>query len=91
MPEDLTDRRCCHKCSKTVTGKRKLSKCGRCQSITYCGRECQREDWPRHSQYCIPVMVAEIPGKGRGLVASKAFKKGERPLKKGLFERIGTL
>nr|ALS05290.1 histone-lysine N-methyltransferase SMYD3 isoform X2 [Paracalanus parvus] len=77
MPENVTDRKCCHKCQKTVTGKKKLSKCGRCHSITYCGQECQREDWPRHSQYCIPVMVAEIPGMGRGLVASKDFKKGE--------------
>ena len=77
MPENLTDRRCCHKCNMTVTGKRKLSKCAQCHSITYCGQECQREDWPRHSQYCIPVMVTEIPGKGRGLVASKDFKKGQ--------------
>jgi len=61
----------------TVTGKGKLSKCARCHSITYCGRECQREDWPRHSQFCIPVMVTEIPGKGLGLVASKDFKKGQ--------------
>ena len=77
MPEDVTDRRCCHKCNMTVTGKRKLSKCARCHSITYCGQECQREDWPRHRQFCIPVMVTEIPGKGHGLVASKKFKKGE--------------
>ena len=77
MPETVTDRRCCHKCNKTVTGKKKLSKCARCHSITYCGQECQREDWPRHREYCIPVMVAEFPGKGFGLVASKTFKKGE--------------
>ena len=77
MPETVTDRQCCHKCHKTVTGKRKLSKCARCHSITYCGQECQREDWPRHSKYCIPVMITEIPGKGHGLVASKNFKKGE--------------
>ena len=77
MPEDLTDRKCCHKCLHTVTGKRKLSKCARCHSITYCGLECQREDWPRHREFCIPVMVTEIPGKGLGLVASKNFKKGE--------------
>ena len=77
MPEDVTDRRSCHKCHKTVTGKRKLSKCAQCHSITYCGQECQREDWPRHSQFCIPVMVTEIPGKGKGLVASKDIKKGQ--------------
>ena len=77
MPEDVTDRRCCHKCHTTVPGKKKLSKCAQCHSITYCGRECQREDWPRHSQYCIPVMVTEISDKGKGLVASKDFKKGQ--------------
>ena len=77
LPENLTDRRCCHKCHTTVTGKKKLSKCAQCHSITYCGRECQREDWPRHSQYCIPVMVTEIPGMGKGLVASKDFKRGQ--------------
>ena len=77
MPEDLTDRKCCHKCHTTVTGKRKLSKCARCHSITYCGLECQRADWPRHREFCIPVMVTDIPGRGLGLVASKNFKMGE--------------
>ena len=77
MPEDLTDRRCCHKCQMTSTGKKKLLKCGQCESITYCGQKCQREDWSRHRQFCIPVMVTEIPGKGKGLVASKDFKKGQ--------------
>jgi len=70
----------------TVTGKRKLSKCARCHSITYCGQECQRKDWPRHSQFCIPVMVTEIPGKGRGLVASKDIKKGQT-----LFEETAAI
>ena len=75
MPENLTDRKCCHKCNKT--GNKKLSKCARCHSITYCGQECQRADWPRHREFCIPVMVAEIPNRGIGLVASKNFKMGE--------------
>ena len=77
MPESVTDRKCCHKCFKTVTGKTKLSKCARCHSITYCSRECQIKDWPRHRQFCIPVMVTEINAKDLGLVASKDFKKGE--------------
>ena len=77
MPEDLTDRQRCYNCQMTVTGKRKLLKCARCESITYCGQECQRADWPRHKEFCIPVMVTEIPGKGKGLVASKDFKKGQ--------------
>ena len=78
MPENLTDRNRCHKCD--TTGKRKkdkLSKCERCHAITYCSRECQAKDWPRHKDNCVPVMVKEYEGKGRGLVAAKDIKMGE--------------
>ena len=77
MPEGLTDRSTCHKCHKNDKKRKKLSKCGRCHAITYCGQECQVEDWPRHKDNCIPVMVTEIEGKGRGLVAAKDIKMGE--------------
>ena len=74
----MTDRQECFKCHETVTGNKKLSKCSssRCHSITNCGVECQEEDWPRHMNNYIPVMVTEIEGKGRGLVASRD-KMGE--------------
>ena len=39
--EPMTNRQECYKCHKTVTGKKKLSKCGKCHAITYCGVECQ--------------------------------------------------
>ena len=75
--EPLTDRQQCYTCHKTVTGKKKLSKCAGCHAITYCGVECQREDFQRHKWNCVPVMVTEIPGKGRGLVAARDIKMGE--------------
>ena len=79
MPESLTDRNRCHKCDKTGKRKKdKLSKCGRCEAITYCSRECQAEDWPRHKNNCVPVMIAEV-GK-KGLVAAKDIKMGEQIL-----------
>jgi len=77
--EPLTDRRVCFKCNKT--GKKKLFKCGTCEAITYCSVECQREDWTRHEWNCVPVMVTEIPGKGRGLVAARDIKMGEQIFK----------
>ena len=81
MPENLTDRNKCHKCHKTGKRKKdKLSKCARCHSITYCSQECQKEDWPRHSDNCVPVMVKEYGDKGQGLVASKDIKMGEQIL-----------
>lgn len=76
MPEILTDRNTCHFCDKTDADK-KLLKCGRCQAITYCGLECQKSDWTRHRKNCIPVMIKEYEGKGRGLVASRNIKIGE--------------
>ncbi len=81
MPETLTDRNRCHKCDKTGRRKKdKLSTCGRCQAITYCSRVCQAEDWPRHKANCVPVMIAEVGEKGRGLVAAKDIKIGEEIL-----------
>ena len=85
MPETcidpLTDHQTtCFNCSKTETGKTKLFKCSRCHAISYCGRECQVADRPRHKWNCVPVMVTEYEGKGRGLVASRDFKVGELPI-----------
>ena len=78
MPENLTDRNRCHKCDKTGKRKKdKLSKCARCHAVTYCSRECQVEDWARHKENCVPVMVTEVEGKGRGLVAARDIKMGE--------------
>ena len=76
MPETLTDRYRCHKCDMT-SNKKKLSKCERCHAVTYCSRECQAEDWARHKDNCVPVMLKEYEGKGLGLVAAKDIKMGE--------------
>ena len=75
--EPLTDRWTCFHCNKAASGKKKLFKCAGCEAITYCSRECQKEDWPRHGYNCVPVMVTEIPGKGRGLVAARDIKMGD--------------
>ena len=39
--------------------------------------ECQTAAWDRHGYNCVPVMVTEIEGKGRGLVTGRDFKMGE--------------
>ena len=76
--ESMKDRRTCFKCQLTVTGKKaSLFTCNKCHAITYCGEECQRDDWNRHEWNCVPVMVKEFPGKGRGIVAARDIKLGE--------------
>ena len=76
--EPIKDRQTCSKCKLTVRGRKWLYTCERCHAITYCGEECQRDDWDRHVWNCVPAMVKEeIPGKGQGIVAARNIKKGE--------------
>ena len=81
MPENyiqpVTDRQQCYTCHKTVTGKKKLSKCSKCHAITYCSKKCQVDDFARHKWNCIPVMVTEYEGRGRGVIAARDIKMGE--------------
>ena len=77
--EPMKNRKSCSVCKKTAKakGKKVLLTCIKCHAITYCGGECQAADWGRHEWNCVPVMVTEIPGKGRGLVAARDIEKGE--------------
>ena len=75
MPEIVTDRNTCCVCHQTAN--KKLLKCANCHAVTYCSIECQSSDWTRHKDNCIPLMIAEFDGKGRGLVAARDFEKGE--------------
>ena len=38
-------------------------------------------DRERHKRYCVPAMTKNMGSMGRGLIASKEFKKGDRILK----------
>ena len=77
--EPMKDMKTCSLCKKTAKekGKKKLQTCRECHAISYCSKECQVADWARHSWNCVPVMVTEFPGKGRGLVAARDIEKGE--------------
>ncbi|KDQ21035.1 hypothetical protein BOTBODRAFT_142402 [Botryobasidium botryosum FD-172 SS1] len=35
-----------------VCGRTVVSKCSSCQTVSYCGKECQRTDWKRHKPAC---------------------------------------
>ncbi|KAL7412910.1 hypothetical protein BDY24DRAFT_415859 [Mrakia frigida] len=35
----------------TIEG-RKLKKCSRCRTVSYCSHECQKARWLKHKKYC---------------------------------------
>jgi hypothetical protein len=46
----VSNKRACFVCGESENTKR----CATCKSVTYCGKECQSEDWPRHKSACVP-------------------------------------
>ena len=74
MPEIHRDLLRCVRCDQDGDT---IKKCAKCHSVSYCRRECQVADWPRHKRPCLPVMVKEMGEKGRGVVASRDFKVGD--------------
>jgi len=68
----------CHAVSES-----KLGSCV-CGKVSYCNKECQTKDWKNHKLSCPPYTVREVPGKGRGLFATRKITPGtiileERP------------
>ena len=51
--EDPARTSSCANCG-LVPGKRfpALHLCGQCEKVHYCGRRCQKKDWPRHVEVC---------------------------------------
>ena len=76
MPEIARDGVTCVFCQEPGS-----KTCSKCHSVTYCSQDCQRKDWTRHKRLCVPVVIAQVPGKGKGLLACRDIKAGEMILK----------
>jgi hypothetical protein len=42
----------CNKCQLKEPNDKKFSKCGRCQGVVYCSKDCQQSDWADHKIVC---------------------------------------
>ena len=61
----------CNSCKSTSN----LKYCN-CGQVVYCSKACQQVDWVRHKQSCPMVVVREVEGKGKGLVAIRNISAG---------------
>ena len=64
----------CHFCK--VDPKQQLKSCA-CKKVSYCSKDCQAKDWKNHKPSCPPYIIREVPGKGRGLFATRKIKEGQ--------------
>ena len=48
----VAERRCAGCAVWQADTDSKLERCSGCMTVYYCGRECQRKDWPAHKLVC---------------------------------------
>lgn len=48
----------CTFCGASAPPAHRFANCGRCRAIAYCGRACQRADWPVHRALCGRICAA---------------------------------
>lgn len=53
-----------------------MSTCS-CGGVSYCDSICQKADWTRHKSSCPPYRIQEVPGKEKGMVATRNIKAGD--------------
>lgn len=51
-------RKNCYVCGRNDV---KIMRCKRCQSIYYCGQDCQHQDWPEHKKVCYKRTKSQGP------------------------------
>jgi len=48
-----------------------------CGKVKYCGLDCQKSDWKSHKPDCPPFKVTKLPGRGKGVLATRKINVGE--------------
>jgi len=59
-------------CGECIVLKKATMSCSRCNTLRYCGADCQKIDWPIHKQYCGKVTLNDVKAE---LCARPPWKK----------------
>ncbi|CAG7785355.1 unnamed protein product [Allacma fusca] len=59
-----------------VCGEKATKICTACQSVAYCSKEHQREDWSQHQKICRPYKIRESPEVGQYWAAVRDLEAG---------------
>jgi len=51
-----------------------------CKIVHYCSQTCQKKHWSTHKRSCLPFAIEDFIEKGKGLVANRNIKFGEKIL-----------
>jgi len=74
---DKTGSYCC-RCNKSLS-RTEVKQCNGCHNMTYCSKECQREDWlSGHSVTCCKSYTDETAGQYQGRVLPRTATEDER-------------
>uniref|UniRef100_A0A383WQF5 MYND-type domain-containing protein n=1 Tax=Tetradesmus obliquus TaxID=3088 RepID=A0A383WQF5_TETOB len=47
-----------HRCCKVCGARGDVMSCSRCKEVSYCSKDCQRQDWKRHKAECTAAAAA---------------------------------
>jgi len=65
----------CNNCGKIREDGSSIKLCI-CGKVSYCDVSCQKQNWKVHKKNCPHYMIQEIPGRGKGLIATRKIPPG---------------
>lgn len=60
LRRNVSKKQCCNVCFKQSTKLKSCNGCKEKSKVRYCGKECQKKDWPNHKKVCLYKKKIEL-------------------------------